>query len=84
MTVCIPAAAPGGFPLRVTGLDIMPANVMRLSITGIPNRNYLIESSENLISWRSVATVLNNNNGTLQFSEPGRTVRSFYRVKLLP
>jgi hypothetical protein len=85
VTVCIPAApAPIVLPLRVTSLQVMFGNLMRMTITGIPNRNYLIESSENLVSWRSVATVPNNSNGTLQFNDPGRTVRSFYRVKLLP
>jgi hypothetical protein len=85
VTVCIPAApAPVVLPLRVTSLQVLSGNVMRMTITGIPNRNYLIESTDNLVSWRTVATVPNNNNGTLQFNDSARTLRSFYRVKLLP
>jgi hypothetical protein len=86
VTVCIPtnSPAPIALPLRVQALELMPAGDRTLIIMGISGRSYLIEGSEDMIAWRSIATVLNDNNGVLQFNDPARTSRVFYRVKLLP
>jgi hypothetical protein len=83
VTICIPAPAPLVLAPRFLGMQTLPGGIVRLSIVGPRSRSYLIEGSEDLSLWKTIATVLNTS-GTLQFSDPARPSRCFYRIKLLP
>jgi hypothetical protein len=76
---------PGSFPIapRVVKLASQPSGKSEMTISGELGRNYLIETSEDLVQWKPLATIYNGNN-TLQFSNPNQTVRCFYRIKMLP
>jgi hypothetical protein len=67
---------------RLISVEPLSGGDMRLTIEGTLFRNYLVEGSENLSSWKSIATI-RNLSGVLQFHDPTQA-RCFYRVKMLP
>ncbi|MDB6034773.1 MAG: hypothetical protein JWM16_5111 [Verrucomicrobiales bacterium] len=82
---CVILCIPGSFPIspRVLKLAAQPSGNNTMTISGELDRNYVIESSEDMVQWKPVATIYNGNN-ILQFSNPNQAVRCFYRVKMLP
>jgi hypothetical protein len=56
---------------------------MEITLEGELGRSYLIEGTENFLSWRSIATVLNVD-GKLQFNDSAPTSKCFYRVTMQP
>jgi hypothetical protein len=62
-------------------LGLLPNDQIRLKIQGELGGTYTIEASSDLLNWTPI-TSMDNNNGTLQFTDPGRNGdRRYYRVK---
>jgi hypothetical protein len=56
---------------------------MELIVEAELNRSYLLEATEDLFHWRSIATVLNVD-GKLRFTDPTPTTKCFYRISVQP
>ncbi len=54
-----------------------------ITATGIQNYQYAVLASEDMISWRNVATVTANSTGQIQWSDPtsGSYKRRYYRLQ---
>jgi hypothetical protein len=62
-------------------IALLPNNQVQLRIQGELGATYTIEASSDLRNWTPIAS-MDNNNGTLQFTDPGRNGdRRYYRVK---
>ncbi len=69
-------------PLRVTNIAHISNTQVRVQGTGAPNTAYHIEASPDLSpnSWQSLAPVLSNGSGALQYDDnPGPLTKRFYR-----
>ncbi len=57
------------------------SNSVQLSFLGIPNINYTIQTSTNLINWQDIATISSQTNGAFFFSDSTTNfARRFYRA----
>ncbi|MDO8482895.1 MAG: hypothetical protein Q7S86_03700 [bacterium] len=67
------------FSLTVTGTDTNNSPVF--SLTGPSGYNYRVDSSTNLVDWKTIA-ILVNTNGIVNFSDhsPTNTTARFYRA----
>ena len=94
MVAGLSAAAPGeidfgvtrlGAPLRFVASALGAGRVFKTQLTGLHDRNYILQASTNLTTWR---TVLTNHavNGALSFehANPPGVTRQFYRVQQQP
>jgi hypothetical protein len=79
---CVTICIPGSFPIRPLILSVNGTATKKLFIKAELNRNYSIECSQDLATWKSIATVFNSNN-VLQFND-NSTGKCFYRIKMLP
>jgi len=62
-------------------LALLPNNQVQLKIQGELGSTYTIEASSDLLNWTPIAS-MDNNSGTLQFTDPGRNgARRYYRVR---
>ena len=57
------------------------SNSVKLSFLGIPNLNYTVQASTNLIDWQDIATISSQTNGAFFFSDSTTNfTRRFYRA----
>ena len=57
------------------------SNSVQLSFLGIPNLNYTVQASTNLINWQDIATISSQTNGAFFFSDSTTNfARRFYRA----
>jgi len=67
---------------RITSVAVQPPTGLFINGTGVPNHNYSIEASTDLVTWAWRATVVANAGGLWQFIEPGIIAppHRFYRL----
>jgi hypothetical protein len=66
---------------RLSLLVLLPNDEVQMTVDGEPGRTYTIEASSDLVTWKPIAS-LENNDGTLRFSdaELRNYSQRFYRV----
>jgi uncharacterized delta-60 repeat protein len=62
-------------------LDLQPDGSAQLTFQGIPGETYVVERSTNLSEWTPLQTLVADNAGTLEFSDPSPpSPNGFYRL----
>ena len=89
-TNCVPVIVtncPGVIgPVRLTSLGRMPSGAFKITLQslGALGRSYMVEASEDLVTWRQLPPAVVNTDGTLEFFDPAATTKCFYRVFMEP